>query len=203
MAPLRTQAITDPAHLKALASPVRQELIDLLGRTGPVSAAELGALVRRPADGLYYHLRALQRVGLVAAAGTRVSGGRSETLFRAIHREPALRHDPSPRGNTPAVVAIVAAMLRLGIRDFRQAAASAGVRTQGPRRELWALRVTGRLSPSEVADVNRRMRALRDTVAKPSQGKLYAITILLTPLGHRVRKKQRRPSSQRRKKGAR
>lgn len=194
MTPQTGSAISDDDQLKALASPVRQELLDLLARTGPASAAELGKLTGRPADGLYYHLRALQRAGLISSEESRARGGRSEELFRSVHREPALRHDPSPRGNSPAVTSIAASMLRLGIRDFRRAAASSDIRTRGPGRELWALRVTGWLSPTEVAEVNRRIRTLRDAVGKPrSKGKLYSITILLTPLGHRIRRKQRRP----------
>ena len=194
-----TGAISKPAHLKALASPVRQELLDLLVRTGPASAAELGRLVQRPADGLYYHLRELRRVGLVSSAGMREREGRREELFRAVHKEPTLRHDPSPGGNSPAVVAIVSSMLRLGIRDFKKGAGSPSVRAEGPMRELWALRVTGWLSPAQLAEANRRIRVLHRTPSRRSpKGKLYGITILITPLGHRGRKKQQRSRSPRR-----
>ena len=192
------RAITKPAHLKALASPIRQELIDLLVRAGPASAAELGRLIQRPADGLYYHLRELRRVGLVASAGVRERAGRREELFRAVHSNPSLRHDPSPGGNSRAVTAIVSSMLRLGIRDFKKGAASADVRTQGPARELWALRVTGWLSPAQLAEANRRINALHHLPGQRSpKGKLYGLTILITPLGHRGRKKQRRTRSPR------
>lgn len=191
--------ISKPVHLRALASPVRQELIDLLVRAGPASAAELGRLIQRPADGLYYHLRALQRVGLVTSAGIRASAGRREELFRAVHRQPTLRHDPSPGGNSPGVIGIVSSMLRLGIRDFKKGAASPDVRTHGPKRELWALRVTGWLTPSELAEANRQIRTLHEVPGKRSpKGKLYGITILLTPLEHRGRKKQRKSRSPRR-----
>src|SRR5437667_11713853 len=97
--------ISGRAQLRALEAPVRQELIDLLARSGPSSAAELGRLVGRPADGLYYHLRVLQRAGLVSSANAPGRTGRSEALFRAVHREPALRHDPSDGGTSPAVAA--------------------------------------------------------------------------------------------------
>ena len=190
--------ISKPSHLKALASPVRQELLDLLVRAGPSSAAELGRLVQRPADGLYYHLRALKRVGLVSSVGTRNHQGRGEELFRAVHRWPTLRHDPSPGGNSPAVIAIVSSMLRLGIRDFKKGASSPNVRAHGPKRELWAARTTGWLSPARLAEANQRIRALnRVTGRRSPTGKLYAITILLTPLEHRGRKKQQRSRSPR------
>ena len=185
--------ITERAQLRALASPARQELIDLLVRMGPSSAAALSRVVGRPPDGLYYHLRALLRVGLVREAGTEDGAGRRGALYEAVHREPELRHDTAPGGNSPAVAAIVSSMLRLGIRDFRRAAATPDVRTREPGRELWALRVTGRLTPGELMKANRRVHALRSAVGRPgAKGKLYAVTILLVPL-ERARKKQRRP----------
>ena len=184
--------ITSSSQLRALASPARQEILDLLARTGPASAADLGRLLQRPADGLYYHLRALARVGLIRAA-TRVRAGRTETVYRSAHREPALRHDVSPSGNSAAVTAIVASMLRLGVRDFRKAAASGSVRTEGPRRDLWALRVAGRLLEGDLEAVNRGIRGLRDAVTRRrTGGRLYALTILITPLDHRARKRQKR-----------
>ena len=191
MTPSVRQAIAAPAQLKALASPARQEVIDLLARMGPASIADLGRLLQRPADGLYYHVRALERAGLVRQAGTRVRGGREEALFRSVHPEPALRHDTSPGGNSPAVTAVVASMLRLGARDFRRAAAAGNARTEGTRRELWAIRVAGWLSPADLAGVNRGMRNLRDALGRRrGAGRLYAITILLTPLDHRTRRKR-------------
>jgi DNA-binding transcriptional ArsR family regulator len=200
MGPSKRQAISAPAQLKALASPGRQEVIDLLARMGPASVSDLGRLLQRPADGLYYHLRALERAGLVGRAGARVRGGREEALFRSVHREPALLHDTSPGGNSGAVTAVVASMLRLGTRDFRRAAAAGNARTKGACRELWAIRVAGWLSPSDLASVNRGMRNLRDALGKRrGAGRLYAITILLTPLDHRTHRKRRaaRPTATR------
>lgn len=195
------RTISEPAQLRVLASPLRQEILDLLVRTGDAQVSEIASLLGRPADSLYYHLRELERVGLVVSSRARANGRRGEMLFRTAHREPTLLHDASARGNTPGVASIVASMLRLGIRDFRNASASEGVCTQGPGRELWALRVTGWLDPEEIAGINRRIRGLQNAVAKPrSRGKLYAITILLTPLTHRTRRRRqrRKPAGRRR-----
>jgi DNA-binding transcriptional ArsR family regulator len=195
------RTISEPAQLRVLASPLRQEILDLIARTGDAQVSEIASLLGRPADSLYYHLRELERVGLVVSSRARANGRRGEMLFRAAHREPTLLHDVSPRGNTPAVASIVASMLRLGIRDFRNASASGGVCTQGSGRELWALRVTGWLDAGQIAGINRRIHGLKDAVGRPrSRGKLYAITILLTPLTHRTRRKRqpRKPAVRRR-----
>jgi len=193
MASASRSLIAGRAQLRALASPARQEILDLLVRTGPASASTLSRMVGRPADGLYYHLRELLRVGLVREAGAEDGAGRKAVIYRASHREPALDHDAAPGGNSTDVTAIVASMLRLGIRDFKRGAALPGVRTREPGRELWALRVTGRLDAADLRAINRRIHGIRKAVGSRPRGKLYAITILLAPLEHRARKKQRKP----------
>ena len=53
----------------------------------------------------------------------------------------------------------------------------------GGHRELWGLRRVSRLKLPQLAAVNRLIERLRQTTAKPKgRGRLYAITVLLTPL---------------------
>jgi helix-turn-helix protein len=188
--------ITRPEQLRALVSPVRQELLDVMARMGTVSIAEVAAVLGRPADGLYYHVRALQRVGLIEAAGTRRGGVREEALFRATAGQFSIRYPQAIAGRR-AMTAIVGAMLRLGARDFARALARGDVRVEGPQREMWALRTTGWLTPAQLRHVNRHIAALSAaaTQAGPA-GRLYAVTILLTPLVHRDNKTGHRPRKQ-------
>ena len=180
--------------MRVLASPVRQELIDALSRTGPSSLAELGAVLGRPADGLYYHVRLLQRAGLVYSAGSRMRNGRREDLFRSGAGQYRLEYgDASPR-RAFAFNAIIASMMRLGIRDYRRALAGGNCRLSGSSRDLWALRTVGRLERRDVSLVNRRIRALTRSMKRNApSGRLYAITVLLTPLDHRATVNGRRP----------
>jgi len=184
--------ITRGPQLRALASSTRQEILDVLARLGVASVAEIAGALGRPADGIYYHLRVLRRVGLVTSPDGRSRGGRPEALFRARAPEMALGYGASPAKNARAVTRIVASMLRLGIRDFRSAFTAGPFRVQGPRRELWALRTTGWLSPAAVGDLNRRIHGITRAAARTRRGqRLYGVTILLTPLDHRARKPQR------------
>jgi hypothetical protein len=49
------------------------------------------------------------------------------------------------------------------------------------------------LAPNEVEDVNTRILGLSRAVSQPkARGKLYAITILLTPLDHGTKRKAAR-----------
>jgi DNA-binding transcriptional ArsR family regulator len=187
----RRHVVTDPKQLAALASPARQEIVDVLARMGDASVAEVAAALGRPADGLYYHLKALLRVGLVVEAGSRRRQARGEALYRTVAEEVMLRYDIGHEGR---IVAIVGSMLRLGGRDFRRALTSGRAAVSGPGRELWALRLTGWLPAGNVRALNREIKRLRDVVTKGSDAtgsrrgrRLYAVTVLLTPLDHRER----------------
>jgi DNA-binding transcriptional ArsR family regulator len=178
---MRAHVIMKDSELAALVSSARQEIVDVLSRMGTASIAEIAAALGRPADALYYHLRELVRVRLVVRSA-RKRHGREEAVFRTVAPMLELRY------GSPDTPRIIGSMLRLGARDFRRAFASGASTTSGPRRELWALRTTSWLTPSDLAVVNRRMRALRDAASRPRRrGRLYAITIVLTPLNRSQR----------------
>ncbi len=180
-------------QLAAIVSPVRQELLDVLARVDAVSLAELGALLGRPSDGLYYHVRALRRAGLVESAGTRTVGGRKEEMVRAVASQFAIRYAAAPAHHADAVRSVIGAMLRLGVRDFHRALRTDGTKLEGLDRDLWALRTTGWLRPADLRRVNALIRRLAvSTARRRPPGRLYALTVLLTPL-HRNNVTGRRP----------
>ena len=174
--------IEDRRQMRALAASTRQEIIDVLPGMGAVSVAQLAAVLQRPADSLYYHLRILKRVGLVLGAGERRNGGRREALFRAVAREISLRYELGKKGNAQEVNAIVASMLRLSIRDFSDSFGAAKAAVSGPHRELWALRTTGWLSRSELMTANRYIKHLLRLSRARRGERLYGITVVLNPL---------------------
>lgn len=175
-------------ELAALASVARQEIVDVLAEAETLSVADIAAILGRPADALYFHLRALKIAGLVRQAGYRYRGWRKEALFRTISPELRLQYEPGSEPNRRAVTAIVSSMLRLGIRDFRRAFQRGDVIVVGRHRELWGLRRVSRLTLPQLAAVNRSIERMRQTTSKPKErGRLYAVTVLLTPLDHRHR----------------
>src|SRR3954471_18053351 len=75
-----TIELTDPRALRAVAHPVRLELIGLLRREGPLTATAAGALIGESPANCSFHLRQLAKYGLVEEAG----GGRGrERPWRA------------------------------------------------------------------------------------------------------------------------
>jgi DNA-binding transcriptional ArsR family regulator len=175
-------------QLRALASAARQEIVDVLSQMGVVSAAEVAAALGRPANAVYPHLKALVRCGLVEPAGARTRGGRPEALFRTPGTEVRTHYDLADPANRRGMTAIVRSMLRLGMRDYQRSLGGAEVVVTGPRRDLWAIRKSGWLTPGQLREVNRGIETLAGTFRPHRKGRLYGITILLTPL-ERTRKK--------------
>ena len=198
MASKETYLIRSEKQLAALRAAARQEVVDVLGQLGTVSVAELAVALGRPADALYFHLRALSRAGLVRKVRYRSRPGGEEALYRTVAPELKLQYEPHNTSNRRAVSAIVASMLRLAIRDFRGAFQRDAVVVSGPCRELWALRRAGRFSAAQLTQVNRRIQGLANAAGAPrSKGRLYAVTVVLTPLDHRNnadRTKKRKPN---------
>lgn len=195
MTKLRPYLIRSEKQLAALAAASRQEIVDVLEQMGTVSVAELAATLGRPADALYFHLRVLTRAGLVRNAGYRARRSGKEALYRTVAPELQLKYEPHNSGNRKGVSAIVASMLRLANRDFGRSFQSGNVVVSGAQRELWSLRKVGRLSLAQLAKLNQRIKGLVEDVRAPrGRGRLYAVTLVLTPLDHRNNgERQKRP----------
>lgn len=82
--------LDDASAARVALSPLRRELLGLL-RT-PTSAAGLAETLAMPRQKIGYHLRLLEKAGLIAAVETRRRRGFTETLFEA--RSEALLIDP-------------------------------------------------------------------------------------------------------------
>ena len=70
------------AALRAVAYPVRLEVVEALLAHQPATVEELGRALGREPKSLYHHLRPLVSVGLVLEAGERPSSKRPAKLYR-------------------------------------------------------------------------------------------------------------------------
>ena len=176
-------------ELRALTSPARQELVDVLQQIGAASVSELGHILARPADALYYHLRVLERAGLVVESTERTPSGKKRATFRLVAERLYLDYRAGRQADPAAVPAIVNGMLRLGMRDFRTAAADPKTVVSGPRRELWAARRMLWMSSEDVAKVNRLIESFGGKSKRRPRGRLFALTIVLVPLRRSARQR--------------
>jgi len=192
-------AVEAPRQLRALASTLRQDLVDLVQALGQASIPELAAQLQRPADALYYHVRALERAGLLVTVGSRQRGRHVEKLYSTP--EPSRRLKLRYRSGSPTTTRplrdLVGSMLRGARRDFDRAIADTDCVLEGELRELWAGRAVGWVTPAELRRLNQLLEeatALLSSPRGPARKRMFALQFLLSPSDL-----PRRPASQKRR----
>jgi DNA-binding transcriptional ArsR family regulator len=152
-APTRTKVVIDePRHIRLLASPLRQRILDLVTFEGPQTVAELSRALRRPPDRLYYHIKKLAAAGILVPRDDGVNGS-SGVRFDVAGRPVYLHYEPKSAANRRAVIGVADGILRAARREFRRGFAP-GVEANGARRRLWAARVEGLLTPTDLEEIN-------------------------------------------------
>ncbi|UVW29407.1 helix-turn-helix domain-containing protein [Massilia sp. H6] len=185
--------VDDPALIEALASPIRQEIVDTLGALGvPVSAAELSLQLGRHVDGLYYHLKLLAKSGLVVESMADQDEARRYALPGAgtLALRLAYRTDTEPGKH--ALRKFARAMLKVAQQDFDDGLDMPEVVTSGSARQLWAARNKAWLSKDELAEANTLLQRLCDLMSQPrtpERTQLLSCAFVLAP--HLARTKRR------------
>ena len=170
--------------LEALASPVRQEIVDALQALGPATVAEIAAELNRAPDSLYYHLRLLRKVDLVREAGTRDDGPRPEKVYDLPGRPLRMRYESS-RPVRRAIGRTVAGVLRLAERDFDAALDRVTIVDGRPDRPLTGGRLKAWLTPAQRDRLLALLGEIDELMAgggKAPDSELYALTRVLVPL---------------------
>jgi predicted ArsR family transcriptional regulator len=178
--------IQDPKAIRALTSPVRQEVIDTVESLGgSATIRELAAELGRPADGLYYHVEILRRAGLLAVENGRSRAGRDERRYRIpVHEGERLHLVYTPANRRP-IRGIAAGMLRIARRDFDRAIQRDGVRMSGPTRQLWSSRTTGWVTAAELREINAHLERLGELLHRPrarGRDQLISLVWVMAPL---------------------
>ncbi|MEV6010161.1 helix-turn-helix domain-containing protein [Streptomyces sp. NPDC051976] len=81
--------ISDPKAIRALAHPLRLDLLELLTAIGPSTAAHCGRVLQVPQANCSFHLRQLAKYGFVEDAGP--GADRRERTWRVPEPRPTLR----------------------------------------------------------------------------------------------------------------
>lgn len=194
------QAVADPAQLRLLSSPVRQELVDTLAAIGgEVDVAELAEQLGRPADGLYYHLRALVAGGLLEQAPA-IDG--SERRYRLAGDGGAplrLAYDLGAGGNGSELRTFARGLLQIAGRDFENGLADEDLVVTGAGRQLWASRNKGWLSSDDLAEVNgllERLSELTSQAKTDGRDRLASLAFVLAPISARPKRRVLRKTGQ-------
>jgi DNA-binding transcriptional ArsR family regulator len=194
----RTYWILRPDQIRCLASARRQEILDRLVATGPVSVRECAAGLGVAPSALYHHLHRLVAVGLVVAAGSRVVQRRTERIYAPV--APRVRLAGAlQKGVAPKLMArVVASLARQMERDFAKASRRQAGVTVGKRRTLGFFRLVGAPDAKTLAAINRHLDQVTELLwnAEGPERRLVALGWVMAPVGPaagRPAKPKRRP----------
>lgn len=177
--------VTERARIEALASPLRQELVDVLSQHGPATIQVLGELLDRAPDGLYYHVRQLVALGLLREAGSVPSGGRDAKRYDLAGRPMRIVHRAGDAPQLDAVKRSISSLLRVSGRDAHKALDAGIVRVDPAAPEFLGMRARTWLDDDELARVRALLQELARVVGAAKtkrRGRSYSVTFLLTPL---------------------
>jgi len=126
MASRSTRYVEDTASLRAIAHPLRLELLGRLRMLGPATASALGRDLGESSGLTSYHLRQLERFGFIEPAPEQPS--RREKVWRAAHESTSFRlwegAGPAEKAAVDTIIAVQIEHLLAGVRR-RQREASA------------------------------------------------------------------------------
>lgn len=171
-------------QLECLESPVRIELFGALRALGPSSIRDLGRYVGRRPDTLYYHVRALQDVGLVVVHEQRAAGARREAVYRLKEKPYGFRALREDRAYRASAVRAARNVSRVALRHYARAVAAID-RDPGVEDALDFHIAFARLPPARLARLKKDLQQLlTDALGDGGEGgeRVLAVAIL-TPVG--------------------
>jgi DNA-binding transcriptional ArsR family regulator len=147
--------LSDPKAIRALAHPLRLDLLELLVATGPATAAQCGRAIGASQATCSFHLRQLGKYGFVEDAGP--GSDRRERLWRIPAGQPEVRIP----GNANATVA--RELQRVVVQRAAQAMLDFADR-QDPDSQHWhgqgLISAVAVLTLDEAAELRRQWKAL-------------------------------------------
>ncbi len=174
--------IESRTELCALASPVRQEIVDVLVSAGRSSIADLAAYLGRPADALYFHVRRLLRAGLLVELEPRKRGRHVAGVYDVAGRPLEIRYGAATVGE---VSRVLRAAVRLGTRDMDRALGTVAALKNERTRQFRAGRVKGWVDRKQLRRINALMLELIEILREGTPGsrrRLQSFTFVLAPI---------------------
>ncbi|MCC2313729.1 ArsR/SmtB family transcription factor [Cellulomonas xiejunii] len=157
-APTPALRTSDPAVLRALAHPLRVEILDLLDDLREATASEVAERTDQTVANCSFHLRCLEKAGFVERAEPR---GR-EKPWRPVHPSRRLEPDPTDVASIRDVASVAAVVVQ---REAARAADYfADPRAADPSRVRTTVLTAQRLwaTPDELEELASRVVALAD-----------------------------------------
>ena len=189
----RVKVLRTAEERRAVASPLRMELLGLFVDGEPRSVAQIGERMGRPATAIHYHVQVLEKVGILRRVGRQRAGRRPEALHLPA-ADMFKMADPldAPEEVAAAALKTMSTAFRMAERDMKAALTNPSCKTSGLYRNAFGARIHCRLSKKGLADLNRHLRAIEKMMThaakdhEPSPGDSFlSLTLALMPLRNR------------------
>lgn len=163
---VKTLAIRDASTIRALRTPLRQEILGVLERLGGASVRELAHELGRAPASLYYHVHALAEAGLIGKAGQRSSGSRTEAIYEPAADRIVIDRRGRSKEFIRALADLHSTTLRTAGREAVQSLEWQLSRGLPPDETVTLLRLSARLRPSHLRVARRKLKELAAYLAE-------------------------------------
>ena len=178
----RSLLLQDPMAIEALASPHRIEIVAALGEAEQASIAALAKRLGRTPHSLYYHVKLLERAGVVRSADTQRRGRRDERIWTLAGERIQLNATTGSPASVVKASKAIDAMLRLTSRELSAALRRRAQRLD-ERQPLIGIRGKARLGGRALRRVVRLMEEIGRVVEGANRGadsgRTFAVTLVL------------------------
>ena len=188
----RTLVIRDPEKVRALRTPLRQQILEALVRLGRCSVKDLAVETGRAPGALYYHIHDLVDVGLINETGKRRAGKRLESIYEPVAERIVLDRAERSRPFVEALADLHRSTLRSAEREILRALDPGRTADVPPGESVSLLRVTARLRPRARAQAQTMLRELAKFIGEnddPSADETYSLTAALVRLASPSRRR--------------
>ncbi len=184
----RTLTIRTPRQLRALRTPVRQEIVGAFRRLGASSVKEIAAEIGRAPETLYYHVHELVKAGIVREKSRRPAGKRVEAVYELTATRIIIDHRGRSKAFLSALADLYRATLRSAERELARALEQEQKRKRGPRRSTAVMRLTVRLSSESAQRLPGLLQEVVDSLTDEKEeagARDYSLTVAVAELPER------------------
>lgn len=181
--------LSSPTQWRAIASTVRLQIVDRLRMLGPSPVPRIAEALDRPADGLYHHIRILERAGIIRKVGEERVATRLQAIYSIAAKDVRLPIERSDAKTASQLARVTGSLFRTADRGVAAALRAGGLKHTGPERDLWCRIHTVKLNAKRLTRVNALLNELQHEIdagksddGTPIDGRTISLVIALWPV---------------------
>ena len=179
----KTLIIRSARQVRALRTPLRQEIVQALTKLGACTVRELADELGHEPAALYYHVHALEEAGIAVETDKRRGGGRPEGVYELVAERILIDRKETSGPFLSALSDLQRATLRTAEKELEAALKAREPKDASDASTL--LRLASHLKPQDAARARKMIHELVEFLAKKDNagaGDTYSLTAAFTRL---------------------